>query len=558
MLVELERIPLDQTGVRDDHFDAEDAASQYKRAFRDYGIDVHTLGPEAAALVKRSAIREHLLAGLEDWALHLTNSAKEEQRQTARLLLAVARDADPDPWRNRLHELVLAHRGPGLDQLLLSAPVEELPPATLGMLGTLVIAKDSHPSGPQLQLLRRAQQRFPADFWINHQLAQALTRAQPPQPEEAIGYFRAAIAVRPQSPGVHLNLGGALLHKGDLDGAIAEVREAIRLKGDYAAAHTGLGNLLEKNGQLDEAIAESREAIRLRKAYPLAHYNLGVALEHNGQHDEAIAEYREAIRLNNEYPEAHYNLGVNLQNYGQQDEAVAEYRETIRLRDDYPEAHCNLGLILLTQGQFAEALAPLRRGHELGSNRPGWDYPSAQWVKRCERLVELDARLPWIVLGVAWPRDAAECAELAFICATPAKQMYATAVRFYVAALAAGPRPRDIWLYNPACAAARAGCGRGKDADGLDEKQRASLRQQALGWLRADLTAWNKRLDNDADKAGPSVAQLMKHWLTDGDFAGVRGPDALAKLPEAERQEWQKLWAEVAETLARAQGKIAS
>jgi hypothetical protein len=31
-----------------------------------------------------------------------------------------------------------------------------------------------------------------------------------------------------------------------------------------------------------------------------------------------------------------------------------------------------------------------------------------------------------------------------------------------------------------------------------------------------------------------------------------RGPEALARLPEAERQEWQKLWADVADTLARA------
>ena len=45
----------------------------------------------------------------------------------------------------------------------------------------------------------------------------------------------------------------------------------------------------------------------------------------------------------------------------------------------------------------------------------------------------------------------------------------------------------------------------------------------------------------------------MRHWLGDPDFAGVRGPEALAKLPEAEREPWQKLWDDVANTLARAQ-----
>jgi len=38
----------------------------------------------------------------------------------------------------------------------------------------------------------------------------------------------------------------------------------------------------------------------------------------------------------------------------------------------------------------------------------------------------------------------------------------------------------------------------------------------------------------------------MNHWLGDADFAGVRGSDALGRLPESERQQWQKLWQEVA------------
>jgi hypothetical protein len=36
----------------------------------------------------------------------------------------------------------------------------------------------------------------------------------------------------------------------------------------------------------------------------------------------------------------------------------------------------------------------------------------------------------------------------------------------------------------------------------------------------------------------------------------VRGPDALARLPEAERGDWQRLWANAADTLARVQEKI--
>ena len=43
--------------------------------------------------------------------------------------------------------------------------------------------------------------------------------------------------------------------------------------------------------------------------------------------------------------------------------------------------------------------------------------------------------------------------------------------------------------------------------------------------------------------------------LGDTDFAGVRGPKALANLPEAERQDWQELWADVKELFAKVGGK---
>jgi hypothetical protein len=39
------------------------------------------------------------------------------------------------------------------------------------------------------------------------------------------------------------------------------------------------------------------------------------------------------------------------------------------------------------------------------------------------------------------------------------------------------------------------------------------------------------------------VQKTLHHWQQDSDLAGVRDPAALAKMPEAERAEWQKLWA---------------
>jgi eukaryotic-like serine/threonine-protein kinase len=98
--------------------------------------------------------------------------------------------------------------------------------------------------------------------------------------------------------------------------------------------------------------------------------------------------------------------------------------------------------------------------------------------------------------------------------------------------------------YNAACAAALAGCGQGEYAAQLSDKERARLRQQALTWLRADLAQYAPMVAKGPAHVSAAVYERLQHWQQDIDFAGVRGA-ALAKLPEAERQRWQKLWAEV-------------
>jgi serine/threonine protein kinase/Flp pilus assembly protein TadD len=372
--------------------------------------------------------------------------------------------------------------------------------------------------------------------------------------KEAIRCCRRAIELSPNSALAHNNLGHALLNQGKLEAAIAELREAVRLKEDFAEPHGGLGFALDAKGQPDEAIVEYRHAIRLKHNYPEAHNNLGNALKAKGQLDEAIAAYREAIRLQPDYARAQYNLGNALRDKGDTAPAEAAYREAIRLQPDYAEAHCNLGQLLRHAGQFREALDALRRGDELGSKIPGWRNPSADWVRQCERLLELDGRLPDFLARKATPASAGEAIELAELCAT--KRLYQAAARFYGDAFAAEPwRADDLGAphrYNAACSAVRAGCGQGQDADRPDAEGRARLRRQALAWLRADLDALRRRLDKEPDKARPELVQEMRHWQGDPALAGVRGPEALARLPEAERPAWRALWGAVDGTLAQA------
>ena len=97
-----------------------------------------------------------------------------------------------------------------------------------------------------------------------------------------------------------------------------------------------------------------------------------------------------------------------------------------------------------------------------------------------------------------------------------------------------------------------AGCGQGKDADEINDQERARLRRQALDWLRVELAAWHKALQEQPDKNRSAVWVKVITCQTERDLNGVRDAQALAKLPPAEQEAWRSLWTEVAQ-LAKGQ-----
>jgi Flp pilus assembly protein TadD len=373
--------------------------------------------------------------------------------------------------------------------------------------------------------------------------------------EEAIKHYRTAIQLDPKDASAHCGLGVALKAKGKVEEAIKHYRTAIRLDPKYAQAHNNLGAALKAKGKVEEAIQHYRLAIQIDPKLAYAHTNLGKALKDKGKVEEAIQHYRQAIRLDPKYASAHYNLGRALHDKGEVEVAIRHYRTAVKLNPGYAEAHCNLGHALRRQGRFGEALAALKRGHELGSRRPGWRYPSADWVRQCKLLADLEPRLDVLLRGEDRPRDAAERLTLAQACRH--RQLYAASVRFYAEAFAEQPklaadlRPGHRHRYDAACYAALAASGRGKDADKLDGKERSRLRQQALDWLRADLAAWASLLDRGPPQDRLTARRTLRHWQRDADLAGVRDREALSKLPKEEQQAWQQLWADVEALLSK-------
>src|SRR5262249_15505083 len=194
-----------------------------------------------------------------------------------------------------------------------------------------------------------------------------------------------------------------------------------------------------------------------------AHYGLGITWQARGRLDLAVAAYEKAIALDPNYALPHYNLGVALQRQGKYGEATVAYRKTIQLQPGHAEAHCNLGLMLQHQGQLRKALESLRRGHELGSKDPRWKYPSAQWAKDVERLVELEGHLPRVLAGERAVADARE--RLAYAGLFCRKRLFEQAGPLYQRGPAGGAAPAggppEGHPHHPAPAPPPGGAGAG-------------------------------------------------------------------------------------------------
>ena len=379
----------DPGGARKDGaFRRKGADAAYGAAFREGNIEVDALTPdESAERIRRSVIREQLLAALDNWAL--ARSTKSGLPGPERLL-DIARRADADPWRNRVRE-AFERRDKNTLLELAEEPVMQ-PPTSIHLLARALRDLEEDPAA--IRVLRRAQEEHPDDFWLNIALGKALERSRP---DKALGFCRAALALRPGSMSARFQLGNALLHQGELDEAIAAYLDGIELDPGEGFFHVNLGVALMKKGLLDDAVPSLRRGVELLPEEPLSHFNLAKTLSMQGKKSEATDSYERAIELNPGYVEAHHNLGQVLWEQGRVDEALAQWRRAVALRPDLARAHQGIAGALHQKGDFEGCVAAMRKvieiqpdaeGHfNLGLclfNQSKWDEAIAAYQKAIE------------------------------------------------------------------------------------------------------------------------------------------------------------------------------
>ncbi len=390
-----------------------------------------------------------------------------------------------------------------------SAPgIENRPVASLRLMGRLLIW-DSQTERAQA-FLTRAWRVYPNDFWITLDLA--LAKTFPPQRfDQVLPYITAAVALRPDSAMAHMRLAVCQRERGDDDAAEHEFRAALRIWPDYAFAHLNLAQILASKQRFSEAAVEYRSSIRL---------NLGVA---------------QAIRL---------RLAETLINLGEPNDKTPEPAGPALAFEHWH----SLGVIRLRRGDSTGANEALRRAAQL--TRPDTlefreISDALLQVTELERLIDILAEKVVV-------EDAVQ--EFYFTQLCENYRWFAGAARIYARALAghAGrlPEASPSHYFRAARFAVIAGTSSTDDKPPLGPADQAQLRAQALLWMRFELADWKRKITPTAPEARLRAGDVFRLWLQDAEFARVRSREALAKLPEPERDAWQAFWREVDACLA--------
>jgi serine/threonine-protein kinase len=336
--------------------------AQFAQAFREYGIDVDRLAAQDAAdRLRARPIRRELAVAIDLWSV--TRSPELAAPRTWQHLTAVARRADPDPWRNQLRDTLARPDLAGLDDLAARVNVAQTPSATVVLLADLLFLR--HRAGDlekAVSVLQRAQALHPTDFVLACRLAGCFARQQPQDWDEQVRYYTVAVSLRPRSDVAHCALGVALAGRGQMADGLAAVRRAVALDGKSARNHAILGLIQRVKGDLAGAADSFRTAVQLEPGRAAYWSDLAMMQAELGRRREALEAFDKALELDPSRGQTHFNLGFAWKRWEGPAKALPHFRKAVACDPKLPRGHLFLGHCLDAVGKPDEADAAYREG----------------------------------------------------------------------------------------------------------------------------------------------------------------------------------------------------
>jgi serine/threonine-protein kinase len=356
-----ESYPLDPIG----DVDYQRRAQEYVTAFEHVGLRIDGDAEPVAASIRASAIRDQLVAALEDRAFvafMLKDAPLVEQ------LLRIARSADPGaPWRDRFRTPVVWGKVEHLQDLAASAFTSSPPPLEhqLALLGLLLAQPDARffvvraTLDHSAQLLSEVCRRQSRNFWAQREMGFVMD--QQGRYRDSVGYYRVALTLRPDNIGALQGLGWALYHDGQRDEALATYRRVLQISPKITVVRSRLVVALAEMGYWKEADAIRRAGLDIDPAEYHPSFRLAQELCEHGRYEEGVVLFRKVRELAPNHAQTQLFLADYCVRSGQHEDAVRGFRKAMELNEGFrvPFAPPLAGE-LATLGRWEEAIAVLQ------------------------------------------------------------------------------------------------------------------------------------------------------------------------------------------------------
>jgi tetratricopeptide (TPR) repeat protein len=128
--------------------------------------------------------------------------------------------------------------------------------------------------------------------------------------EEAVAYYRHALALAPRNPEILYNIGNAHLELDRIDDALASYDEALADNPSHIGALVNRGNTLLRFNRPADALASYDQALAVAPAHPQILTNRGHALRRLERPHEALADLKAALEKSPDFPETHFEMAL--------------------------------------------------------------------------------------------------------------------------------------------------------------------------------------------------------------------------------------------------------
>jgi predicted O-linked N-acetylglucosamine transferase (SPINDLY family) len=201
-----------------------------------------------------------------------------------------------------------------------------------------------------LDILRRDSRHFAALHLLG------LVALQSGDAPRALQMMRQSIAINPQQPDVHLNIGNALVRLRHPEAALASCDTALALKPDFIEAWCNRGSALRDLERPEEALDSYARALELQPDHVEALHLRAKLLLALDRLEEALQHFDRALRQRPHEAAIHINRGNVLFKLARPQQALASYERALSLAPAEVDALFNRGNALLKLERWAEAL----------------------------------------------------------------------------------------------------------------------------------------------------------------------------------------------------------